>query len=281
MTCLFFLSDKCLLNFFFQIAENVSTIDHEPNQAEMASDCFNPQVMEDLTHQLKWYREQIQTEFAFFVSSIHEKLMAHEAISVSNLRFFLLHLPALTCEDDDEHCTLLYGVKGEFQKATTVDDILLLLNRYTSFLDYHIYLSITAKYKINIEEEETEYLKHLKEYINKHRISDLVNVIPMLCKHNDHFADKSKTLVFKLNIKISCKFAELITLKSAVAKLLGFHPSALRLISIKRGSVLVTFSIPAFAAECVFTSGKKFTQHEMKCYLLCGLNMKTTDSALM
>lgn len=220
--------------------------------------------MEDLTHQLRCYTEQIQTEFAFFVSSIYEILMAHEAVSAYNLRFFLLHLPALTCEDEEEHCKLLYGVKSEFQKATTVDEILLLLNRYTSFLDYHIYLSITAKYKINIEEEKTEYFKHLKEYVNKHRISDLVNVIPMMCKHNDQFADISMTLVFKLNIKMSCKFAELVTLKSAVAKLLGFHSSALQLVSIKRGSVLVTFSIPAFAAECVFTSGKKFTQHEKK-----------------
>lgn len=230
----------------------------------MASECFSPEILEDLTHQLKCYREQIQTEFAFFVSSIHEKLVTNEAVSVSNLRFFLLHLPALTCEDDDEHCKLLYGVKSEFQKVTTVDDILLLLNRYTSFLDYHIYLSITAKYKIDIEEEKSEYFKHLKEYVNKHKISDLVNVIPMICKHNHQFDDISKTLVFKMNIKMSCKFAKLITLKSAVAKLLGFHPSALRLISIKRGSVIVTFLIPTFAAEYVFISRKKFTQQEMK-----------------
>lgn len=220
--------------------------------------------MEDLTHQLKCYREDIQTEFAFFVSSIHEKLVTHDAVTVSNLRFFLLHLPALTCEDDDKHSKLLYGVKSEFQKATTVDDILLLLNRYTSFLDYHIYLSITTKYKINVQNEEEEYLKHLKEYVNKHRISDLVNVIPTLCKHSDQFADISKTLVFKLNIKLSCKFAEVINLKSAVAKILGFRPSALRLVSIKRGSVLLTFSIPASAARYVFTRSKNFTKEEKK-----------------
>lgn len=85
-----------------------------------------------------------------------------------------------------------------------------------------------------------------------------------MCKHSDQFADISKTLVFKLNIKMSCKFAEVITLKSAVAKVLGFHPSALRLVSIKRGSVLLAFFIPASAAKYVFTSGKKFTEEENK-----------------
>jgi hypothetical protein len=239
--------------------------DSEESQSDNASNCFDPKVMEDLTHQLNCYRDQIQTEFAFFVSSVHEKLVDNEAVTVSKFRIFLLNLPALTREDGEEHSKLLYGVKEDFQKASLVDDIFLLLNKHTSFLDYHIlYLSIAAKYKIDIDEEKTEYLKHLKEYVNKHRICDLVNDIPNMCKHCDQFPDKSKTLVLKLNIKMSCKFAEVLTLKSAVARILGFHPSALKLISIKRGSVLVTFLIPGSAAEYIFTSFKEFTKTEKK-----------------
>ena len=206
--------------------ENSSRPDDELNQDEVAADYFNPQVMEDLTHQLKCYRDQIQTKYAFFVSYVQEKIIEKEAVTAHKLRIFLLHLPALTSEDNEEHGKLLYGVKSEFQKATTVDDIFLLLSQFTSFLDYHIYLSIAERFEINIEEEKTEYFKHLNEYVNKHRISDLINTIPTLCKHCDQFADKSKTLVFKLNIKMSCKFAELITLKSAVAKLLHCGYSA-------------------------------------------------------
>lgn len=248
----------CMLMFFCLIGNGAIA---QPNPTS-AADCFPAEVVEDLTHQLKCYREQIQTNYAHFVSSIHDKLVDRREVSVSNLRFFLLNLPALACDDNKEHHKLLYGVKSEIYKATTIEDIFFLLTEYTSFLDYHIYLDIAVKYNINIEKEKSDYLDRLNDYVEKHKVSDLVSAIPTLCKFTDQFSDMSKTLVFKLNIQLSCKLANLITLKSALAKLLGFNPSALRLISIETGSVLVAFLIPAFAAEYIFHVDKGFTQHE-------------------
>lgn len=248
-----------LLNFL-PCAENGDSIS-EPDQS--ASEVFDPIVVEDLTYQLKDYWEQIKTEFAFFTSAIHDKLVEHK-VSVSNLRYFLLQLPACESPKNDERNKLLFGLKNEIQKAVTVDEVLLSLSGYISFLDYKIYLSIARRYNIDVEKEKCDYIKHLDEYVNKHRLSDLVAVIPTLCKYTDQFSDVTKTLVFKFNIKMSCKFSELVELKSAAAKLLGCHPSALRLISIDGGSVLVTFLTSAFVAERIISNVKKLTQHEME-----------------
>jgi hypothetical protein len=119
-----------------------------------------------------------------------------------------------------------------------------------------------VKYEIEVKKEESEYLKHLNEYVKRHTISDLVHVLPTMHEYTDLFPEASKTIVFKSNIRLSGKFADLVDLKSALAKLLGFHPSAMRLISIEKGSVLVHFVVPSFAAEYIFKSDKKFSKPE-------------------
>jgi hypothetical protein len=230
-------------------------------KSAVVDDHFPPEVVEDLKHHIKQYNQEIQRKFANFVSSIFEKIFELD-VNVVTFRFFLLNLPALACDDGDEHHKLLYGIKNELCKAVSIEKIFLLLRDYLSFLDYQTYLDIAVKYKIEIKEEESEYLKHLNEYAKRHTISDLVDVLPKLHKCTDKFTEASKTIVFKLNVKLSCKFAKVVDLKSALAKLLGFHPSAMRFISIEKGSILISFVVPFFAAEYIFYMDKKFSQQE-------------------
>ena len=220
---------------------------------------FGPDVIEDLTHYLKCWKRDIQDIYALFVSCVHDKVVADREVSASNLCFMLLNLSALQCEDSSKHSKLFYEVRKKFCEAESVDAIFCLLSEYTSFLDYDIYLRIANKYKIDIKQEKSEYLKHLSDYVNKHRISELVQLLPTLSNYTEKMADVSKTLVFKLNIKLSCKLADLIELKSAIARVLGFNPTALRLVGVNEGSVLVTFLVPALAADLVFVQGKIVT----------------------
>lgn len=243
-------------------AENDTFTSESDHQS--ASEVFDTEVVEDLAYRLQDYWDLIKTEFAFFTSAIHDKLVEHMEVSVSNLCYFLLQLPACQSPKNDERNKLLFGLKNELQNAVTVHEILLSLSGYTSFLDYKIYLSIARRYKIDVEKETSDYIKHFDEYVNRHKISDLVDAIPTLCKYTDQFSDVTKTLVFKFDVRMSCKFAELVKLKSAAANLFRCHPSALRLISIGGGSVLVTFLTSAFVAEHIFSEVENFSQHEMQ-----------------
>jgi hypothetical protein len=168
-------------------------------------------------------------------------------------------------KESEESSKLFYGVRDGLRDASTVKDLFYLLSEHTSFLDYQIYIDIAEKYNINVEEEKEKYLSNLKEYVNKHSISELVEhkIIPTLHKES---SNGSKKLVIKLDIKMSGKLAKLIDLKVAIALLLGFQPYALQVYYIEEGSILVTFLVPAGAAACVFPSDKKFSKEENEAF---------------
>ena len=244
----------------FCCIDNNSTV--QPDQP--ASERFDSRVIKTVSGYLKRYKQKIQRDFAFFTSAVHDKVMKHREVTVEDLCYFLLQMPALTSvgEENEEHSRWLCGVRNKFENASTTAKLFYLLSEHTSFLDYQIYIDIAEKYYINVQEEKERYLTCLNEYINKHTISELVEhkIIPrLICKE---FTDASKTLIFKLDIKMSGKFAELIDLKVAVAELLGFEPYALQLIYIEKGSVLVTFLVPAGAADYIFPRHKTFTEGE-------------------
>jgi hypothetical protein len=239
----------------------------EPSSDQPACKQFDARIIETVSGYLNHYRQKIQRDFAFFTSSIHDKVGVHEEVDVDNLSFFLLQMPALKNfgKESEESSKLFYGVRDGLRDASTVKDLFYLLSEHTSFLDYQIYIDIAEKYNINVEEEKERYLCNLKEYVNKHSISELVEhkIIPTLRKES---SNGSKKLVIKLDIKMSGKLAKLIDLKVAIAELLGFQPYALQLIYIEKGSVLVTFLVPAGAAACVFPIDKKFSKEESKAF---------------
>lgn len=198
-------------------------------------------------------------------------------MTVDNLRSYLLNLPAFMCDhdDDEQKCPLLSEIAEELEKATTINKIFdLLSTKYASFLNYDIFQGIGEKYSIKEQDhEELNYSEHLKTYINRHKLSEFVELNPAL----ENFTDVSKKLILKLDINLSfCKLADVFELNDAIAEILNLKPSALRLLSVKEGCVVVTFLIPASVAEIIFSSGVYITakQEEFRAlsvrWLKCG-----------
>ena len=117
---------------------------------------------------------------------------------------------------------------------------------------------IAQRYRLNEGQEEFKYPEHLKEYINTHEISDFVKSNPSLLKHTD--ASKEVILVF--DIKPTCKLAKVKELLHVVADRMNWKPCAIRILTIDRGSIIVTLLIPASIADTIFVSDDIFTVSE-------------------
>ena len=149
--------------------------------------------------------------------------------------------------------------KADLKKCDTINDIFdFLTTECASFLNYEILQDILEFYEIPEDQERLQYPKHLKAYIEKHKVSEFVKINPMLKKH----VNGSKELMLKFDIDTTCKLAKVVELKKFVAKTLDLQPSTLHLIDIKEGCVVVTFTVPASVADAIFTSNKVLTMQQ-------------------
>ena len=73
----------------------------------------------------------------------------------------------------------------------------------------------------------------------------------------------SKELILKYDIENTCRLAKIDTLKKFIAKIMDdLNPSALQIVDIEDGCVILTFLIPASVADAIFTPTKVFTQQQ-------------------
>ena len=215
----------------------------------------------DLQQQLQINLEQIIGQYASYVYCILTSVKAKE-VSVTDLRSFLLNLPAFQ-SGCNEQCNLLSGVKKELDEADTINKIFDLLScECASFLNIAIFQFIVDEYGIEDSRgrDRLKYPEHLDEYIKKHKVSEFVAVNPALKRHAR--SEGSVELVLKFNVELTCKLAKVIDLQSAVAKILRVQPSALQLLSIEKGCLIVKFLISAEVADIVFVWDKKLTPEE-------------------
>ena len=109
-------------------------------------------------------------------------------------------------------------------------------------MDYDIFQILVDKYKIADEQEELKYPEYLKAYINKHNISEFIEINPQL----KELLDSSEILNLKFDIQLlTSKLSRIKKLKSTVAEILGVKSRVLRLIDIEEGLVDAKFHIPA------------------------------------
>ena len=210
-------------------------------------------IRRDLRQQLRFNLNEIKTKYTFFVecirTSVHEK-----HVSVKDLRAFLLSQSVFDYDDDDYK--LFSDTKEDLYKADDVDEIFNLLNtEYASFLNYEVFLLLVDKYKLNEGQKELEYPKALREYINKQKISEFIDINPALTIHTDN----SKVITLKLDIKPTSKLAKVKELSDAIADKMKWHPSSVRILGIDKGCVEVKLLIPASLADHVFTGDDIFT----------------------
>ena len=165
---------------------------------------------------------------------------------MEDFRTYLLKLPAFTNNQQDK---VLSGVKDKMKNARTINEIFDLIGEeYTSFLNCDIFLSILNQYCSGVDNNALKYPEHLKAYIDQHTINEFISVNCELEK----ITDKDEKLKFKFDIEQTSKVAKV---KSKIAAILGVTPSALRLFSIEKGCLIVTFLTPAFVADKIFSAG--------------------------
>ena len=206
----------------------------------------------DLEQQLNRNLKQIQGQYADYVDCILT-IVEENGVSAERLSAYLLNLCAFS---NDRKEVILSDLRAEIESAGSVIKIFNILStKYASFLDFDIFQSILKKYGRNESREDLNYPMHLEAYIKKHKIIEFIKINPNLEKLND----TSKKLNIKFGIKKTCNLENLKKIKETVANILGLQPSTLRLLSVKKGCVLVTFLIPASIAECIFTSNTVFT----------------------
>jgi hypothetical protein len=200
----------------------------------------------DLKLQLQCKLESITKKYSLYVSFIRGAL-EKRSVSPRDLCSDLLTMPATNLAE--QQLTLLSAHQAELKKANTLNDIFdLLATEYASFLNYGVFQFILEKYQISRGEEVLKYPEHLKSYLMEHKVSEFVESNPPQRKHNA----TSKELVLKIDIELTTRMSNIIDLRASIAKILGINPTALQLLDIRKGSIVVTFLIPTPLADQLF-----------------------------
>lgn len=214
----------------------------------------------DLKLQLKSDLLAIMTKYSLYVRCIRQSLK-DKGVSAEDLCSDLLTMPATNQAEQD--LSLLSSHKAELEKAVSINGIFnFLTTEYASFLDYDIFEFMVETYEIDNGQEKLKYPQHLNDYLNKHKVSEFVEIKKDLL--NISTAAASKELVLKFDIESTSKLAKIVDLKSAVAKSLGLRSATLRLLDIKDGCVVVTFLIPTPVAEIIFSKDTCLTAQQQQ-----------------
>ena len=223
-------------------------------------DTLDPKIRADLKQQLKLNFKQISKQYGSYVSYIRKSVIKN-GVSSGELCAYLLGLPALKSGESDQQVMLLSEISDKLEKATTVNGIFNVLNRnYATFLNYEIFLNIAEEYEVDPDHEKMKYPEYLDDYIKKHRLSEFEEINPLL----KDIQCGTKEMVLKFDIAMTCSLAKLQEYTLNIADSLGLRPSALRLLSIEEGCVVITLLIPASVADFIFGSNKKIINDKIK-----------------
>lgn len=175
--------------------------------------------------------------------------------------------------------SLLSAHKDELRKATDLNDIFdFLVTEFASFLNYDIFQFMIDTYRIDHGQEELKYPKYLNAYLQKHRVSEFLEINPLLKKHTA----ASTELILKIDIESTSRLAKLTKLKTAIAKILDLKSASLRLLDIKDGCIVVTFLLPTPVAEFLFNKHTVLTkQQEKQIQILPILRMECNGCVLV
>jgi hypothetical protein len=212
---------------------------------QLDPDQLDPNVRMDLEYVLQKNSDKIQEQYASYVYHLCERLK-DKKITVEQLRTFLIRLP---------HQCGLSKIKSKLERTeNTLNSIFDLIgDECASFFHYDIFQSIQKEYCTaeDCENPKMKYSKHFKDYVSLHKITEFFKINPKL--KTKYTTDESRELTFKIeNIDMSDKLGKIVNVRKAIAAILDTIPSALRLINIEEGCILVTFLIPTALAEVVY-----------------------------
>ena len=226
-----------------------------------APGCLDSDTLEDLKLQLRSDLQNIIQQYSLYVSCIR-KTLQEKGLKAKDLCSDLMTMSAFS--HSKKEVMLLSAHKEEMEKAEDLNQIFnLLAEEYASFFDFDIFRFILEKYQreyrtIDIGQEELKYPDRLKAYLEKHKVSEFVEINPLL----KEFTAKSTELVLKIDIKSTSKLSKLKKIKTAVAKILGIKSRTLRLLDVKDGCIAATFLLPTPVAQVVFTEEAALTDEQ-------------------
>ena len=233
-----------------------------PPQSVNPHDEMDPGVKEDLEYTLERNLQEIVTKYASYVDCLRARIQ-EKGIPPEELCSYLLSLPASSKKDKGQKLALLSEKKCELLEKKNITSIFTFLTtECASFLNYDIFQAITEKYHISEDTDELKYSEYLKEYVEKHKVSEFVKINPLLKKHINKTDSEKVILKLKFDVESTCSLAKVSELKKFVAKILDLKPSALSIIDIEKGCVIVTFHILPSIANAVFTSDLVFTPRQ-------------------
>lgn len=184
--------------------------------------------------------------YTVYQSCIRESLQ-EKGIPVKDLVSNLLTFSAFN--HSEQKRTLLSEHEAELKNTRDLYDVFdLIVKEYTSFMNYELLQFIVENYQLDHGQEELKYPEHLKAYFAKHKISEFIQINPLLEQHSAAATE----LTLKLDIEHTSRLAKIQDLKKAIAEILGLVPAALRLVDIREGCIVTTFLLPTSVAESVF-----------------------------
>ena len=220
-----------------------------------------PELRKDLKQQLRFNLNGIKRKYTFFVECVCMSIKTR-GISAMEMSTFLLSQSVY--DYDDQDYKLFSERKDELERAVEVDQIFNILNTgYASFFNYDIFISLVEKYNLNEGQEELKYPEHLQNYINKQNVTEFLDVNPALVNQTD----ASKKMTLKLDIKPTCKLAKMKELSDAIADRMEWSPSALRILDIGEGCIVMTLLAPASLADATFNGDNILTAAQREGFL--------------
>lgn len=183
-----------------------------------------------------------------YIKSVAEGLK-ERYVTPKELRSKLLKESAFSHSKQEQTFFSVQNLNKLSEAKTIHDAIELLAREYASFLNYDIFQFIIKEFGLDDGQEDFHYPQYLKDFIERHKISEFFGFNPLLKKMT---SETSKTeLVLKLDIEATSKLAKLIDIQRVIANFLKIPPAALRLVDISEGCVQVTYEIPTHVAELV------------------------------
>ena len=158
---------------------------------------------------------------------------------VRYLKKFKHQKAAVNLEDGENKVKVsLPSYLKDFEKDDTIEDVFTRIDRFMSFLDYHILAKIIDKYgKEEDKENLKKYREKLKVFLENWQMDPLVV--------NESMEDQIK-LKFKLDTDSMHMYYEI---EGAIADLLGMNVDDIVLVSIDSGCVELVFALPMTAVE--------------------------------
>ena len=208
---------------------------------------LTPEQQEGLSIRLCVESEDIIRKFWHLHSTVYESLRQRN-IPVERLVVHLLSLGAFDPVSKHSQKPVLHNFSQELRNAGSIEDVLLVIEDYFSFFNYHVIEHIVNKLGTDQDRMELQdYKKEFDEY-SKRRIYECPPVYGSMSKANH------SELVLKLD-SVYEKFTvkELKKFEYRLSRIFCVSPqSVLRLCRVEEGCLQLIFQVPSFVQQEIF-----------------------------